>query len=257
MSEHGRATGRARVQAALPPLPPPAPANPATLSRIANHGSGTLNAAGHDVVNNHVQHRNIQHHHVENHHVQNYAPDYYEHARRFSPLAIAAFVLALMFWPAALPVGYAARSRIRRTGEHGGALATASIVIGWSMLALTTIFVVLFIALFNTKSDDLAMPSGPTAKTMAKQVTVRITSGPAWPEFTPVSHHLGVGSTVTWVNKSNGECRLIATHDELPDGKGANPIPRGGSYAIKFTETGLFGFACDGEFASGGSIMIS
>lgn len=45
-------------------------------------------------------------------------------------LAIAALILAFVFWPAGLILGFVAKSQIKQTGEGGDGLATAAIVIG-------------------------------------------------------------------------------------------------------------------------------
>jgi plastocyanin len=191
---------------------------------------------------------NVQHQHN--------APDYYEHAKRFCALAVAAFLLSLAgLWPAALPVGYAARRRIRRTGEGGGGLTTAALVISWSTVIITVIAIA---AMFAVASGFMAGgPGSPLVPHAAvREQRIRITEGPAWPEFLPRSTTLGPGSTVVWVNERDSRCRLVATNDELPDGTGANPIRQGGTYRITFTEPGMYGFACDGDLASGGTIII-
>ncbi|GAA0919929.1 hypothetical protein GCM10009558_031180 [Virgisporangium aurantiacum] len=193
------------------------------------------------------------------------APDYYEHAKRFCSLAIAAFLLAIIgLWPAALPVGYAARIRIRRSGEGGGGLTTAALVISWSMAVVTAIFV----GAMSTLTDDLSADAGPAAPAVAhepapvvagepaREQRIRIIDGPNWPEFLPRSATLGSGSTVVWVNERASRCRLVATNDDLPPGTGTNPLRRGESYRITFTERGMYGFACEGAFASGGTIFV-
>jgi plastocyanin len=224
-----RARGQARVG------PPP------TVGFGDVHGHRDIHQAGRDI-------NRVEHHHN--------APDYYEHAKRFCSLAIAAMLLAVMFWPAALPVGYAARRRIRRTGEGGGGLTTAALAISWSMFFVTTLAVGAFVVMeqgFVTRGG----PSVPFAEHAAvRDLRIRITDGPNWPEFVPGSATLGPGSTITWVNDRDQKCRLVATNDELPAGDGANPLRHGDTYTITFTDPGLYGFACDGEFASGGTVVV-
>ncbi|GAB1644627.1 DUF4190 domain-containing protein [Krasilnikovia sp. MM14-A1259] len=182
------------------------------------------------------------------------APDYYEHAKRFCSLAVAAFLLALMFWPAAIPVGHAARRRIRRTGEGGWGLATAALVISWSIFFVTaTAVAVVAIVVQSRGPVSGGLPDGHAA---VRDQQIRISDDHGWPEFTPGSATLGAGSTVTWVNERVKKCRLVATNDELPQGTGANPIRQGNTYRITFTEPGMYGFACDGDPASGGTIVI-
>lgn len=56
-------------------------------------------------------------------------------APRANSMAVAALILAFLFPFIGLVLGYIARSQIRRTGEGGGGLATAAIVIGWIWVA--------------------------------------------------------------------------------------------------------------------------
>lgn len=52
-------------------------------------------------------------------------------------MAIAALILAFLFFPAGIVLGHVARGQIRRTGEGGRGLATAAPIIGYLQLALT------------------------------------------------------------------------------------------------------------------------
>ena len=204
--------------------------------------------AGRDVSQAARDVHNIQYHN---------APDYYEHAKRFCALAAAAFLLAILgLWPAALPVAYAARRRIRRTHEGGGGLTTAALVISWSMATITAIVIAAMVALERglITNGGLASPLG--VHEPVREQRIRITDGPGWPEFLPNTATLGPGSTVVWTNERDSRCRLIATNDELPRGTGTNPIRRGNSYRITFTEPGTYGFACEGDLASGGTVLI-
>ena len=221
------ARGRARVSAP-----------PSGVSFGNVHARGNVNQAARDI------------HHVQYHHN---APDYYEHAKRMCALAVAALLLSLFgLWPAALPVAYAARRRIRRTGEGGGGLTTAAVVISWSCAVITAIAVAAMVALQRGFMGD----AGPFSPQPVREQQIRITDGPDWPEFVPRSATLGTGSTVVWTNERDKRCRLVATSDELPPGTGANPVRAGGSYRITFTEPGMYGFACDGDPASGGTVVI-
>ena len=67
---------------------------------------------------------------------------------RTSPLAVASLVCGLIpLLPATLAaiiLGIGAHRQLRRTGERGGALATAGLVLGVLWLALTVLFVFVF-----------------------------------------------------------------------------------------------------------------
>jgi len=52
-------------------------------------------------------------------------------------MAIAALILALVFYPIGIVLGHVARGQIKRTGEGGRGLATAALVIGYLQLAVT------------------------------------------------------------------------------------------------------------------------
>jgi hypothetical protein len=67
---------------------------------------------------------------------------------RTNPLAVASLVCGLIpLLPATLAaiiLGVGARRQLRRTGERGGALATAGLVLGVLWLVLTVLFVFVF-----------------------------------------------------------------------------------------------------------------
>jgi len=50
--------------------------------------------------------------------------------RRRNTTAVLAFVLGILVSPMALPLGWFAREQIARSGERGGRLAVAAIVLG-------------------------------------------------------------------------------------------------------------------------------
>lgn len=62
-------------------------------------------------------------------------------------LAIAALVCLFVFAPASIALGAIARGQIRRTGEDGWGMATASMIIGIVLTALGVIAVVLWFVL--------------------------------------------------------------------------------------------------------------
>jgi hypothetical protein len=64
--------------------------------------------------------------------------------------AIAALVCAILVAPAGIVLGYVARSQIRRTGEAGGGMATAALIIGWVLTILgiaAGVIIAIFVAL--------------------------------------------------------------------------------------------------------------
>ena len=54
-------------------------------------------------------------------------------------MAILSLVFAFLFWPLAIVFGFIARGQIKRTGEGGGGLALAGIIIGFAFLAFTVV----------------------------------------------------------------------------------------------------------------------
>lgn len=52
-------------------------------------------------------------------------------------MAIAALILAVVFYPVGIVLGHIARGQIRRNHEGGKGLATAALVIGYLQLAVT------------------------------------------------------------------------------------------------------------------------
>jgi hypothetical protein len=52
-------------------------------------------------------------------------------------MAIAALILAFVFYTVGIVLGHVARGQIKRTGEGGRGLATAALVIGYLQVAVT------------------------------------------------------------------------------------------------------------------------
>jgi len=52
-------------------------------------------------------------------------------------MAIAALILAFVFYPVGIVLGHVARGQIKRTGEGGKGLATAALILGYLQLAAT------------------------------------------------------------------------------------------------------------------------
>jgi hypothetical protein len=52
-------------------------------------------------------------------------------------MAILSLVFAFVFWPLAIIFGHVGKRQIARTGEAGGGLATAGLIMGYGWLGLT------------------------------------------------------------------------------------------------------------------------
>jgi hypothetical protein len=65
--------------------------------------------------------------------------------RGTNTMAILALVFALIFAPAAIPLGHIARRQIRQTGEEGDGLALAGLIIGYIFTGLTVLFCVFYL----------------------------------------------------------------------------------------------------------------
>lgn len=60
----------------------------------------------------------------------------YVYAPPTNGMAIAALILALVFYPLGIVFGHVARRQISRTHEGGSGLATAALIIGYLQLAV-------------------------------------------------------------------------------------------------------------------------
>jgi hypothetical protein len=70
--------------------------------------------------------------------VDPYLPGYPPPAPRpTNTMAILSLVFAFFFWPLAIIFGHIGKRQIERTGEAGGGLATAGLIIGYLWLGLT------------------------------------------------------------------------------------------------------------------------
>jgi Domain of unknown function (DUF4190) len=78
-------------------------------------------------------------------------PMYYAPAPMYAPapptntMAILALVFSFLFWPLAIVFGHTARKQIARTGEGGGGMATAGLVIGYLGLAAAVLIVLILV----------------------------------------------------------------------------------------------------------------
>jgi Domain of unknown function (DUF4190) len=66
---------------------------------------------------------------------------------RTNSFAIVALVLGLVLPPLAVPFGHVARSHIRRTGERGGGMALAGLILGY--YSLVGLVILMIAALFG------------------------------------------------------------------------------------------------------------
>jgi len=91
--------------------------------------------------------------------------DPYPHGRATNSLAIASLVLAFVFAPAAIVTGHIARSQIRRTGESGGGLALAGLIIGYCYIGFFVLFLAVLIPVFLSVNKDIGRAfSGPSTR---------------------------------------------------------------------------------------------
>lgn len=80
-------------------------------------------------------------------------PDTWQAQRIYAPapttngLAIAALILAFVFYPLGIILGHMARRQISRTREGGKGLADAALILGYLQLAVTVIVIVAAIIL--------------------------------------------------------------------------------------------------------------
>jgi Domain of unknown function (DUF4190) len=64
------------------------------------------------------------------------APPALAHAPATNEMAIAALILAFVFYPLGIVFGHMARRQIKRSREGGSGLATAALIIGYLQLAV-------------------------------------------------------------------------------------------------------------------------
>ena len=75
-----------------------------------------------------------------------YPPYSFRATRQTSSLAIAALVASFVFWPAGIVFGHVARRQIARSGDSGGGLATAALVIAYLHFAFVVLLIVVGVA---------------------------------------------------------------------------------------------------------------
>jgi hypothetical protein len=84
-----------------------------------------------------------------------YPPPQYGYGYPYPPpprgtntMAILALVFALVFAPAAIPLGHVARKQIRQTGEEGDGLALAGLIIGYIFTGLIVLVCAFYVVFF-------------------------------------------------------------------------------------------------------------
>ncbi|MGH3967009.1 MAG: DUF4190 domain-containing protein [Mycobacterium sp.] len=78
--------------------------------------------------------------------------------------AVAALICAFLFPPLGIILGHVARSQIKRTGEEGGGLALAALILGyiWAAIMLAIFIVLLVTGAILVNEDEPNQPSYPT-----------------------------------------------------------------------------------------------
>jgi hypothetical protein len=75
------------------------------------------------------------------------------YGRQTNTMAILSLVMAFVFAPAGLIMGFIARKQIRQTGEDGDGLALAGIIVGGIATALFLLMIVFMIIVFSTAAS--------------------------------------------------------------------------------------------------------
>ncbi len=92
---------------------------------------------------------------------QPYQP-YQQPAQGTNTMAILSIIFAFVFWPLGIVFGHIAKGQIRRTGESGGGLASAGLILGYIFGALSLILCALWVILVvfvSTHPDVLPTPT--------------------------------------------------------------------------------------------------
>lgn len=84
----------------------------------------------------------------------------YPQSSSTNTMAIVALVLAFTFWPAAIVCGHIAKKQIRETGEQGGGMATAGLVMGYIFGGLTLLLCGFYLVALIALADDPTYTSG-------------------------------------------------------------------------------------------------
>jgi len=75
-------------------------------------------------------------------------------------MAIAAIICTFVCSPAGLVLGIIAKNQIKETGDGGEGLASAAIIVSSIFLALSIIFVIVFVAIFAVAVSHSSGTSG-------------------------------------------------------------------------------------------------
>lgn len=101
--------------------------------------------------------------------------DYPATQPRTNTMAILSLVFAFVFWPLGIVFGHMARRQIRQTREDGGGLATAGLVLSYIFLAITTLVIVIMVAVVGSAANQLEQNGGVTPVGQTAPVTYEVT----------------------------------------------------------------------------------
>lgn len=114
-------------------------------------------------------------------------------AARTNRLAVASLVCAFLAAPFGVVLGHMSLARIRRTGERGQGVATAGLIVGYLLTAVTTIAVVLALVYSGVALHTAGKKAGPPAVPSSQAPSATTTPPPpaapdgALPAFDPPS----------------------------------------------------------------------
>ncbi|MGH3814177.1 MAG: DUF4190 domain-containing protein [Pseudonocardiaceae bacterium] len=95
-------------------------------------------------------------------------------------MAVLSLVFAFLFWPLAIAFGHVARKQISRTGESGGGLATAGLVIGYIGMGFVALLMI-FAAAGESPDGPLTGSSLPATSAAMSDVSVTECGGSSGP----------------------------------------------------------------------------
>lgn len=73
---------------------------------------------------------------------------------RTNTMAILSLVFAFIFCPLGIVFGHIAKGQIRRTGEAGGGLATAGLILGYVFTALAVVYVIVVVVIVGAAAQQ-------------------------------------------------------------------------------------------------------
>jgi hypothetical protein len=95
-----------------------------------------------------------------------YEPQPSRSSDRTNGTAVAAMVFAFVFWPVGIILGHVARSSVRKTGEKGGGLALAALIISYVWGGVVVAIIVIAVAASNSPTgfNDLGTLQGSVSQ---------------------------------------------------------------------------------------------